>query len=54
MIPLARGEGDISLPKHFSKMDLCLGGALLNLKAFCFGSIPEIMIELIVYGSYDK
>jgi hypothetical protein len=32
-------------------MDLCLCGAILNLKTFCFGAIPDIMIELIVYGS---
>ena len=30
-------------------MDCCLCGAILNLKAFCFGAIPDIMIELIVY-----
>ena len=28
-------------------MDICLCGAILNLKAFCFGVIPDIMIELI-------
>ena len=28
-------------------MDFCLCGAILNLKAFCFGAIPDIMIELI-------
>jgi hypothetical protein len=32
-------------------MDFCLCGAIFNLKAFCFGAIPDIMIELIVYGS---
>jgi len=32
-------------------MDFCLCGAILNLKAFCFGAIPDIMIEVIVYGS---
>jgi hypothetical protein len=31
-------------------MDCCLCGAILNLKAFCFRAIPDIMIELIVYG----
>jgi hypothetical protein len=29
-------------------MDLCLCGVILNLKAFCFGAIPDIMIELTV------
>ena len=33
----------------FFTMDFCLCGAILNLKAFCFGAIPGIMIELIVY-----
>ena len=28
-------------------IDFCLCGAILNLKAFCFGAIPDIMIELI-------
>jgi hypothetical protein len=32
-------------------MDFCLCGAILNLKVFCFKAIPNIMIELIVYGS---
>ena len=31
-------------------MELCLCGAILNLNAFCFGAIPDIVIELIVYG----
>jgi hypothetical protein len=26
--------------------------AILNLKAFCFGAIPDIMIDLIVYRVY--
>ena len=26
----------------FFTMDFCLCGALLNLKAFCFGAIPDI------------
>jgi hypothetical protein len=30
-------------------MDFCLCGAILNLKAFWFGAIPDIMIELRVY-----
>jgi hypothetical protein len=29
------------------KYSSCLCGAILNLKAFCFGAIPDIMIELI-------
>ena len=32
-------------------MDFCLCGAILNLKAFCFGAISGIMIELIAYWS---
>ena len=39
----------IFLPIFFFTMDFCLCGAILNLKAFCFGAIPDIMIELIVY-----
>jgi hypothetical protein len=35
-------------------MDLCLCGAILDLKAFCFEAIPDIMIELIVYGSVPQ
>jgi hypothetical protein len=35
--------------KIFLTMDFGLYGAILNLKAFCFGAIPDIMIELIVY-----
>ena len=27
-------------------LDFCLCGAILNLKAVCFGAIPYIMIEL--------
>jgi hypothetical protein len=30
-------------------MNVCLCGAILNFKAFCFGAIPDIMIELRVY-----
>jgi len=29
--------------------EFCLCGAILNFKAFCFGAIPDIMIELRVY-----
>jgi len=35
-------------------MDICLCGAILNLKAFCFGAIPDIMKELIVHGSVPQ
>jgi hypothetical protein len=31
-------------------MEFCLCGAILNLNAVCFGAIPDIVIELIVYG----
>ena len=44
-------EGAIFLPTKKISMDFCLWYAILNLKAFCFGAIPDIMIELIVYGS---
>ena len=44
---LVRGMG------AFSAMEFCLCGAILNLKVFCFGAIPDIMIELIIYGSAD-
>jgi len=27
-------------------MDFCLCGVILNLKAFCFGAIPDIMIRV--------
>ena len=30
----------------FFGMDFCLCGAILNVKAFCFGAIPDILIEL--------
>jgi hypothetical protein len=33
-------------------MDFCFCGAILNLKAFCFGAIPDIMVELIAYFFY--
>jgi hypothetical protein len=35
-------------------MDFCLCGAILNLKAFCFGAIPDILIELIAYWSVPQ
>ena len=51
--PLALGGGGGGeLPREtFFSMDFCLRGAIVNLKAFCFGAIPDIMIELVVYGS---
>ena len=46
------GVGGPHLPaKIIFTMDFYLCSAILNLKAFCFGTIPDIMIELIVYGS---
>jgi hypothetical protein len=49
--PLAKEGGGGHLPaKQFFTVDFCLCGAILNLKAFCFGAIPDIMIELIAYG----
>ena len=45
------GQGANFPAKTFFTMDICLCGAILNLKAFCFGAIPDIMIEFIVYGS---
>ena len=41
---LARGP--IFLPIFFSAMGFCLCGTILNLKTFCFGAIPDILIEL--------
>ena len=40
--------------KHFITLDFWLCGAILNLKAFCFGAIPDIMIELIAYWSVPQ
>ena len=40
--------------KKVFTMDFCLCGAILNLKAFCFGAIPDIMIELIAYWSVPQ
>jgi hypothetical protein len=45
--PLIRGA-NLPAKEFFLTMDFCLSGAILNLKAFCFGAIPDIMIELIV------
>ena len=51
-VPLARGT---HLPANFFfTMEFCLSDAILNLKVFCFGAIPDIMIELIVYVSVPK
>ena len=47
------GGGNIPANCFFT-MDFCSCGAILNLKAFCFGAIPDIMIELIVYGSVPQ
>ena len=41
--PLTRGGSSC---QFFFTMDFCLCGAILNLKALCFGAIPDIMIEL--------
>jgi hypothetical protein len=52
---LASGEGGAHLPvKQISTMDFCSCGAILNLKVFCFGAIPDIMIELIAYWSVPQ
>ena len=42
------GGGGGHLPANFCfvTMDVCLCGTILNLKAYCFGAIPDIMIEL--------
>jgi hypothetical protein len=50
--PLARGS--IFLPNKKIYVEFCLCGTILNLKAFCFGVIPDIMIELIVYESVPQ
>ena len=52
---LARGGGGHLPAKkkpNILRWIFCLCGAILNLKAFCFGAIPDIMIELIVYRVY--
>ena len=50
--PLARGRS--SCQKAFSTINFRLCGANFNLQAFCFGAIPDIMIELIVYVSLPQ
>jgi hypothetical protein len=57
-VPLAGGVGGgggggTSLPYFSFTMDFFCG-AILSLKAFCFGAIPDIMIELLVYGSVPQ
>jgi hypothetical protein len=52
---LARGgRGGIFLPTFFYDGFLLTCDAILFLKAFYFGAIPDIMIELIVYGSVPQ
>ena len=48
------GQGVPSSCQNLFTMDFSLCGAILNLKAFGFGAIPDIMIELIVYGSVPQ
>ena len=38
------GRGDHLPAKNKITMDFCLCGAILNLKAFYFGAIPDLMI----------
>jgi hypothetical protein len=42
-----RAQGPVGQegPSFFT-LDFCLCGVILDLKAFCFGAIPDIMIEL--------
>ena len=40
--------------KKMFTMDFCLRGAISNLKAFCFGAIPDIMIEFIAYWNMPQ
>ena len=54
-VPRWPGGGEAHLPANkFFTMDFCLCGAILNFKAFCFGAISDIMIELIVYWSVPQ
>jgi hypothetical protein len=46
--------GASSSYKQIFMVDFCLCGAILILKAFCFGAIPDIMIELIAYWSVTQ
>jgi hypothetical protein len=43
-LPLCLGVLKHGPAKKKITMDFCLCGAILNLKAFCFGAIPDIMI----------
>ena len=42
--PLARGHIFLPETPNIFTMDFCLCGAILNLKVFCFGAIPDMMI----------
>jgi hypothetical protein len=46
-----RKGGDLPVKKFIFEIDFFLSGVILYLKAFCFGAISDIMIELIVCGS---
>jgi hypothetical protein len=52
--PLARGGGGGGAYSCQKRIYDGFCGAILNLKVFCFGAIPDIMIELIVYGSVPQ
>ena len=49
-----RGEGGSYSCQNNFTVDFCLCGAILNLKVFCFGAIPDIMVELIAYWSVPQ
>ena len=53
-LPLCLGVLKHGPAKKKITMDFCLCGAILNLKAFCFGAIPDIMVELIAYWSVPQ
>ena len=53
MLHVDAGGGHLPANLFFT-IDFCLCGTILNLKAFYFGAIPDIMIELIVYGSVPQ
>jgi hypothetical protein len=52
--PLTREGGETSSCQFIFTMGFCLCGAILNLKAFCFGAIPDIKIKCIIYGSVPQ
>ena len=60
MLRCAYAQGHVGqgthLPAKKNKLRwiFCLCGAILNLKASCFGAILDIVIELIVYGSVSQ